>query len=48
MLLSCSLSMLLIIFNYINGYLGDDEVTPSECQETHTPLDPGLFLNPQV
>lgn len=33
-------------FNYIYGHLGDED-TPSECEETHTLLNSGLFLNLQ-
>lgn len=47
MLLADSLSVLLIVVNYICQYLGDESAS-SECEETHTLPNSGLFLNLQV
>jgi len=42
-----NLYMLLIIFYHIYGYLGDESAS-SECKETHTLPNSGLFPNRQV
>jgi hypothetical protein len=42
-----NLFMLLIIFNHIYGYLGDESAS-SECEETRTLPNSGLFPNLQV